>query len=96
MARARTAYGIAAAALTVAVVVYIFLLFKDGSNIGLGVPTMSADAQTTPNVPSANSGDATSLNLSDSQLAAVKVRPARFHGEWNYTIRPATRPHRKL
>jgi hypothetical protein len=28
------------------------------------------------------------IEVSDEQLAAVRLTPARFHGEWNYTIRP--------
>jgi hypothetical protein len=38
----------------------------------------------------------TGIKVTDQELAAVKVRPAKFHGEWNYTIRPITRAHRKL
>lgn len=30
----------------------------------------------------------TGIEISDEQLAAVKLTPAKFHGEWNYTIRP--------
>jgi len=30
----------------------------------------------------------TGVVVSDSQLAAVNLRKARFHGEWNYTIAP--------
>ncbi len=26
--------------------------------------------------------------ITDGQMAAVNIRPARFHGEWNYLIRP--------
>ena len=28
------------------------------------------------------------IEVSDAQLAAVRIRRARFHGEWNYTILP--------
>jgi Rhodopirellula transposase DDE domain len=38
----------------------------------------------------------TGIKVTDEQLAAVKVRRAKFHGEWNYTIRPTKRVHRKL
>jgi hypothetical protein len=31
---------------------------------------------------------ATGIEVSDDQLARVNLTPARFHGEWNYTIRP--------
>jgi Rhodopirellula transposase DDE domain len=30
----------------------------------------------------------TGIEVSDEQLAAVKLTSAKFHGEWNYTIRP--------
>jgi hypothetical protein len=30
----------------------------------------------------------TGIEISDEQLARVKLSPARFHGEWTYTIRP--------
>jgi Rhodopirellula transposase DDE domain len=33
-------------------------------------------------------GYETGIEVSDEQLAGVKLTPARFHGEWNYTIRP--------
>jgi hypothetical protein len=28
------------------------------------------------------------IEVSDERLAAVRIRRARFHGEWNYTILP--------
>jgi hypothetical protein len=30
----------------------------------------------------------TGIAVSDEQLAGVEITPAKFHGEWNYTIRP--------
>ena len=30
----------------------------------------------------------TGIEVSDEQLAELKLTPAKFHGEWNYTIRP--------
>lgn len=30
----------------------------------------------------------TGVEVSDQELAAVKIEPAEFHGEWNYTISP--------
>jgi hypothetical protein len=30
----------------------------------------------------------TGIEVSDEELARVKMTPAKFHGEWNYTIRP--------
>ena len=32
-----------------------------------------------------------SIKVSDSELAAVRIRRHRFHGEWNYDIRPHPR-----
>jgi hypothetical protein len=31
---------------------------------------------------------ATGIKVTDEELAAVRIRPAKFHGEWNYTILP--------
>jgi membrane fusion protein, heavy metal efflux system len=59
--------GLAAAA------VYVFWLFDDSTKSELS--TTSAHAQTAAPT-AANAGDAYTLNLSDSQLAAVKVEPA--------------------
>jgi hypothetical protein len=28
------------------------------------------------------------IEVRDEELARVKLTPATFHGEWNYTIRP--------
>jgi len=30
----------------------------------------------------------TGIEVSDEELARVRIIPATFHGEWNYTIRP--------
>jgi hypothetical protein len=30
----------------------------------------------------------TGIKISDSELAKVKIKPAKFHGEWNYSILP--------
>ena len=30
----------------------------------------------------------TGIVVSDEELARVRITPAKFHGEWNYTIRP--------
>ncbi len=32
----------------------------------------------------------TGTKVTDEELAAVKLRPAKFHGEWNYTVHPAS------
>jgi len=29
------------------------------------------------------------VKITDEELAAVRIRPARFHGDWNYTITPS-------
>ena len=34
---------------------------------------------------------ATGVKVSDEELAAVRIRRAKFHGEWNYTISPRNR-----
>ena len=31
----------------------------------------------------------TGIKVSDAELARVRQTPARFHGEWNYAIRPS-------
>jgi hypothetical protein len=33
----------------------------------------------------------TKTKVSDEQLAMVRLKPHEFHGEWNYTIKPASR-----
>ena len=32
------------------------------------------------------------IKISDAQMAAIapQLKPAKFHGEWNYTVKPAT------
>jgi len=70
------ARALAAAALALAVFVYIFSLFGDESNSPLSVQTTPANAQAAPSTASGPSVvDTSTLNLSDSQLAAVKVEP---------------------
>ena len=34
---------------------------------------------------------ATGVKVSDEELAAVRIKRAKFHGEWNYTISPRSR-----
>lgn len=29
------------------------------------------------------------IKVSDEELASLNVQPHRFHGDWNYTIRPS-------
>jgi membrane fusion protein, heavy metal efflux system len=58
-----------------ALLAYIFFLSGDGPN-AFDARTTSAHAQGAPAAPaSSDSGDRVTLNLSDSQLAAVKVEP---------------------
>jgi hypothetical protein len=30
--------------------------------------------------------------VSDTEMATLNIKPAEFHGEWNYTISPNTYP----
>lgn len=30
----------------------------------------------------------TGIKVSDEEMAKLHLRPAKFHGEWNYTIKP--------
>jgi len=75
-AKTKTVVGTALAAGAVAALLYIFGLFPDGSNFWPGVQATNANAQA---VPSAASGAASvnplTLDLTDTQLAAVKVEP---------------------
>jgi hypothetical protein len=38
----------------------------------------------------------TGVKVTDAELEAVNLRPAKFHGEWNYTIRPTRNTRPKL
>ena len=45
--------------------------------------------------PSSPSSDAENINeawyaLSKEEIAKLKIVPARFHGNWNYTVTPRT------
>lgn len=33
----------------------------------------------------------TGIKVSNEQMAALRIRPAAFHGEWNYTVKPRKR-----
>ena len=64
-----------AAVVAVAAVMYFFSPFGDGSTVRLDVRT-SANALAAPKIPTASNSDQPStLDLTDSQLAAVKVEP---------------------
>ena len=32
----------------------------------------------------------TKIKVSDEEMAALRIRPHEFHGEWNYTIEPSS------
>jgi hypothetical protein len=36
------------------------------------------------------------VTVTDAQMATVRLTRHKFHGEWNYTIHPASRRHRVL
>jgi hypothetical protein len=38
----------------------------------------------------------TGVKVTDEQFEAVHLRQAKFHSEWNYTIRPTRKPQTKL
>ncbi|EQD27528.1 rhodopirellula transposase, partial [mine drainage metagenome] len=31
----------------------------------------------------------TGIQVSDEELAALRLKPAQFHGDWNYALMPA-------
>lgn len=33
----------------------------------------------------------TGIKVTDAQMAALRITPAAFHGEWNYTVKPRRR-----
>jgi cobalt-zinc-cadmium efflux system membrane fusion protein len=81
--RANTAaVTVAVAVLLVAAGGYFLLQFGDSPKSGLGAATTNANAQGAPTRPGA-SGGSPSIDLSDSQLASVKVEPA---GEREFPI----------
>jgi cobalt-zinc-cadmium efflux system membrane fusion protein len=77
MARANTPFAagisIALATLALGAAFYIFFLPDDDRHSSFGLSTSKADAPAETKVAGANSDDASTLNLSDAQLAAVKV-----------------------
>jgi cobalt-zinc-cadmium efflux system membrane fusion protein len=77
--RANTASAtVAATALLVVAGGYLLLQFWDPHKSGLGAATTNANAQGAPTRPG-TSGGSPSIDLSDSQLASVKVEPAGEH-----------------
>ena len=79
MARANTPFAagisIALATFALGAAFYIFFLPDDDRHSSFGLSTSKADAPAETKVAGANSDDASTLNLSDAQLAAVKVEP---------------------
>jgi cobalt-zinc-cadmium efflux system membrane fusion protein len=73
--RANSAGVAAVAALLVAIGGYFFVQFGGSPKSGLGAATTNANAQGAPTRPGP-SGGLPSIDLSDSQLASVKVEPA--------------------
>jgi len=73
------AVAVILAGIAVAASVYIFLQFADEWNFPSALSTINANAQAPTKIPSAGSGDAFSLDLTDSQLAAVKVEAVQEH-----------------
>src|SRR5215469_13831071 len=66
---------VAVAALLVTAGGYLLLQFGDSPKSGLDAPTTNANAQGAPTRPGTSDGSP-SIDLSDSQLASVKVEPA--------------------
>jgi membrane fusion protein, heavy metal efflux system len=79
MARAHTpvvaGLSIALAILALLAAVYIFFLPADKRDLSFGPSASKADTPSATGTAGANSADASTLNLSDVQLAAVKVEP---------------------
>jgi cobalt-zinc-cadmium efflux system membrane fusion protein len=79
MARANTFTGagiaFVIATLTFAVIVCVFVLRSDGAKTSFDLSTKAAALEGSAQASGAPSGDAVNLDLSDSQLAAVKVEP---------------------
>jgi len=78
MAGARTVYGGIAfvlAGLLFAALTFIFLLSNSNGNFSPALSATSGNAQATAKAAATESGDAANLNLTDAQLAAVKVEP---------------------
>jgi membrane fusion protein, heavy metal efflux system len=75
-AKAKTVAGTALAVGAIAALLYVFGLFPDGWDFVPGIQATNANAQTTPSAaPGAASVSPFTLDLTDSQLAAVKVEP---------------------
>jgi membrane fusion protein, heavy metal efflux system len=73
--RCALAATMALAGTTIAALSYVYWPFDGDSYLSLSASTGTANAQGVAKLGGANAGDPLSLNLSDSQLAAVKVEP---------------------
>ncbi|MGB2822629.1 MAG: hypothetical protein WBF17_16715, partial [Phycisphaerae bacterium] len=38
----------------------------------------------------------TEVKVSDEQMSQIRLEPARFHGDWNYSIKPSPSTRRYL
>jgi membrane fusion protein, heavy metal efflux system len=74
-----TRIAVALAGMAIAPLASIYFFFNDGSNSSFGLLTKDANAEGVAKPAGGVSSDAFSLNLSDSQLAAVKVEPVEEH-----------------
>ena len=74
-----TRIAVALAGVAVAALSFIYFFFNDGSIFSFGLSTKDANAEGVAKPAGGASGDAFRLNLSDSQLAAVKVEPVEEH-----------------
>ena len=63
-----------------------------------GVPIALKDVISTAGVRTTNGSRifAESIPTTDEELGTVNVRRAKFHGEWNYTIRPTRKAKPEL
>jgi len=41
-----------------------------------------------PDSEEAESAYAKGIKITDAEMATLNIKPAAFHGEWNYTIAP--------
>ena len=74
--RRNTVAAVAATAILIAAGGYFLSQSDGGSNAGLGAATTKANAEGTPSEPSGGgSGNSPTIDLTDSQLASVKVAP---------------------
>jgi cobalt-zinc-cadmium efflux system membrane fusion protein len=79
-AKTKTVAGTTLAVAAIAALLYIFRLFPNGLDLVPGVQATNATAQAAPSAaPGAASVNPFTLDLTDAQLAAVKVEPVEVH-----------------